>query len=378
MANSYYNATHNPPTGGSLSSQQIREEFLLVEEGFDGIGDGPAVAELWATSMVPFPGSDGMKGARAYAVDSNDFASAANQSANNTENLFIQFRGVYYGALDEDPALDPNGDPCDVGDWYTNTITGGIRLFNGSNWGNPLSGAKLTTFTFTAAGSETEISGLDDDGKSLVYTPDFLQVYVDGMRLTPGTDYEATDGTSITGLAALSPGDTVVIDAFSPFEVGEEVLLPENNLGDVDSVSQARTNLGLGAAAVLGIATVADILAGTGTGLVQSEDITASLEPVTLADAATVVVDGSLFVNGVVVIAGNRTLGNMSNKVIGRTYTLRVASSSATPRDLALGGQYIPSIGLSLEGITNAAGARRMLTLHVVSSTEVIVSGVTY
>lgn len=65
----------------------------------------------------------------------------------------------------------------------------------------------------TVSGGETSLSGLDDSGLSLQYTPAYEQVYLNGVLLVRGDDYTATTGTSITGLTALAASD--VVEVFS-------------------------------------------------------------------------------------------------------------------------------------------------------------------
>ncbi len=65
-------------------------------------------------------------------------------------------------------------------------------------------------FEYTASGSETSVSGSDDNGNSLSYTAGYIEVYLNGVMLNDG-DYTATNGTSITGLAALTNGQKLEI-----------------------------------------------------------------------------------------------------------------------------------------------------------------------
>ena len=63
----------------------------------------------------------------------------------------------------------------------------------------------------TMAGGETSVSGTDDTGLTLAYTPAYEQVYLNGVLLVRGQDYTATNGTSITGLTALAASDVVEV-----------------------------------------------------------------------------------------------------------------------------------------------------------------------
>ena len=84
--------------------------------------------------------------------------------------------------------------------------------------GQGLGQGQAERFKFTASGGETSVT-LDDDGRGIAYTPNQLDVYLNGVKLVNGTDFTATSGSSITGLSALAASDVVEIvalDAFSP------------------------------------------------------------------------------------------------------------------------------------------------------------------
>ena len=71
----------------------------------------------------------------------------------------------------------------------------------------------------TAAGGETSLSGYDNASQALSYTPGQEQVYLNGILLVRGADYTATNGTSITGLTALTVDDFVQINCYNNFSV---------------------------------------------------------------------------------------------------------------------------------------------------------------
>lgn len=88
-----------------------------------------------------------------------------------------------------------------------------------------LSGAFYQRFVYTAAGAETSVSGADDNGNTLAYTPGYCEVFLNGAKLVTlsdaGSDYVATTGTSITGLAALETDDVVEIIAPASYAVAD-------------------------------------------------------------------------------------------------------------------------------------------------------------
>lgn len=47
---------------------------------------------------------------------------------------FQDFRGLYYGGLPGDPALDPNGNAIDAGDMYYDTTLKQLKIYDGGTW----------------------------------------------------------------------------------------------------------------------------------------------------------------------------------------------------------------------------------------------------
>jgi len=77
-------------------------------------------------------------------------------------------------------------------------------------------------FIFTASGGETAVSA-DDSGLSLGYTENQVSVYLNGVKLVVGTDCVATNGSTITGLSALTASDVVEVIALSSFSPADTV-----------------------------------------------------------------------------------------------------------------------------------------------------------
>lgn len=91
----------------------------------------------------------------------------------------------------------------------------------------------------TAAGGETSLSGYDNASQALSYTPGQEQVYLNGILLVRGSDYTATNGTSITGLAALAADDFVQINCYNNFSVAT---LPTSGLTGTISNAQLQNS----------------------------------------------------------------------------------------------------------------------------------------
>ena len=79
-------------------------------------------------------------------------------------------------------------------------------------------------FLYTASGSETSVTAADD-GRVVSYTVGQVSVYLNGVKLVEGSgkDFQATNGSSITGLSALTASDVVEVVALSAFSPSDTV-----------------------------------------------------------------------------------------------------------------------------------------------------------
>lgn len=74
--------------------------------------------------------------------------------------------------------------------------------------------AVWTEYVFTATANQTTFSGSDDNTNTLSYTASSLQVFLNGVLQENGTDYTATNGTSVVLVNAASAGDILQVAAF--------------------------------------------------------------------------------------------------------------------------------------------------------------------
>ena len=104
-------------------------------------------------------------------------------------------------------------------------LTNGKALYayNGTEW-VPLNTAgnlvNSTRWQKTTTAAQTSLSGNDDYGDSLIYTPGYEQLYLNGVLLARDVDYTATNGTTITGLAPLTAGHIIEVIAYNNINVG--------------------------------------------------------------------------------------------------------------------------------------------------------------
>ena len=150
-------------------------------------------------------------------------ASAAAASAAAAAASYDSFDDRYLGAKASAPTLDNDGNALVTGAIYWNSTTNAMYAWTGSEWGSISSTAAIFRYKFTATAGQTSVSGMDDNGVTLAYLPGKEQVYLNGVLLVRDTDYTASNGTSITSIAAMAASDILEIITFTSFEVATAI-----------------------------------------------------------------------------------------------------------------------------------------------------------
>ena len=79
-------------------------------------------------------------------------------------------------------------------------------------------------FVYTASGSETSLSGADDNNRTLKFQDGtYVDVYLNGVFLLRGTDYVTTTANTIGSLASLAASDIVEVIVYDVFSVANTV-----------------------------------------------------------------------------------------------------------------------------------------------------------
>ena len=147
---------------------------------------------------------------------------------------------LYLGAKATDPSVDNDGNVLTVGATYFNTTTNKMRVWNGTVWADLSSSATIYRNRYDATAGQTSFSGADSNGVTLIYTPGFEQVYLNGVLLVRGLDYTASTGTSITGVAACVVGDVLECISLTPFQVADVIPVSAFNAkGDIFAATSA-------------------------------------------------------------------------------------------------------------------------------------------
>lgn len=246
----------------------------------------------------------------------------------------------------------------------------------------------------TAAGGETSLSGYDNASQALSYTPGQEQVYLNGILLVRGSDYTATNGTSITGLSALAADDFVQINCYNNFSVASvpaasitgtvtNAQLQNSSItingsavslggsvslaGDIESVTASSPLTGGGSTGALTIGIQS--ASTTQSGAVQLSDSTSTTSSV-LAATPTAVKSAYDLANGAI----PKTLTTTTGDII-------YASGDNTPARLGIGSSgniLTVSGGVPVWSAPAGGGGKVLQVVQATTSTYVSIASTSY
>jgi len=184
-----------------------------------GILGGDLNANTYKVVNLGTPTNNTDAATKAYVDTVAGSATAAAASAAAAAASYDSFDDRYLGAKSSAPTLDNDGNALIEGALYWNSVTKAMYSWTGTEWGSISSTAEIFRYQYTVSAGATSVSGPDDGSVTMSYLPGKEQVYLNGVLLKRGTDYTATDGTSITGLAAMAANDLVSVITFTAFSV---------------------------------------------------------------------------------------------------------------------------------------------------------------
>jgi len=204
-------------------------------------------------------------------------------------------------------------------------------------------------FTYLASADDTSVSGADANGKTLTFEdPEYVDVFLNGIRLKKGTDYNTSTANTIAGIAALAANDEIEVIVTDVFTLAD--MVSANTGGDFRgsiSIQKDSGVLSFGADKEVTLTHVADTgLLLNGTSQLQfsdaSQNITAPSATVldinatdeielnaTLLDVnANLDVSGTSTLSGTITTAGNIVIADDGN-IGSASDTNAIAISSA-------------------------------------------------
>ena len=190
--------------------------------------------------------------------------------------------------------------------------------------------------TFAISTTTTSLTGLS-------YTPTYVHVFHNGVRLVDGSDFTATNGTSITLSNSAVSGDEVVVISYSSFQVADHYNKTESDTRFIN--------------------TAGDTLTGTlgGTAVNLSGDLAAVNTTLTgyLRGPSSFTIDPATHTDdtGLVIIAGNL-------QVDGSTTTINSTTLTVNDLNLTLANGAADSAAANGAGITIDGASASLLYSH--------------
>tara|TARA_A100001388_G_scaffold230025_2_gene182002 strand:+ start:3882 stop:7790 length:3909 start_codon:yes stop_codon:yes gene_type:complete len=167
------------------------------------------------------------------ASNASTSATSASSSATSAAASYDSFDDRYLGAKSSAPTVDNDGDALVIGALYFDTTAGAMKVYSASGWTNAGSSVNGTsdrqTYTVSSAG-QTVFSATYDSG--------YVDVYMNGVKLLNGTDFTATNGTSITLASGAAVNDIIDIVAYGTFTLADHLTETQS---DAKYVQQTHT-----------------------------------------------------------------------------------------------------------------------------------------
>ncbi len=197
----------------------------------------------------------------------------------------------------------------DVGDLVFDTASSTLKVFGASGFQNAGSSVNGTSarFHYDIGSAVTSVTGSDANGNTLAYDAGFIDVYVNGVRMSTA-DVTVTSGDTVTFASALASGDEVDIVAFGTFAVANIVSTGALNSG---SITSGFGNIDTGSST---ITTTGAISGGTLTGTLQTASQTNITSVGTLTSFRSTGIDDNADALAI-------TIDSSENVLIGKTTT---------------------------------------------------------
>ena len=186
----------------------------------------------WGVLVIPETSSAAFtRWTKVYAASATLISGADDNAINleydlGLEQLFINgvmiARNEYTATSGSTIVLNDTLSVNDVVDIYSYQNTNNISTYSQAQIDAKYN--NLVRWKKAYSASATVIQGLDDNSVQLSYTPNYEQLYLNGILLTPIADYARTSASVITLGQSVVTGDIVEVIGYAPFNVAEEVL----------------------------------------------------------------------------------------------------------------------------------------------------------
>ena len=222
-------STSQSAASSSATAAGTSETNAAASETAAGTSETNSAASESAASTSESNAGSSASGASSSASAASTSESNASTSATSASNSaaaaaasFDQFDDRYLGSKASAPATDNDGNALVTGALYYNSTEGKMYVYDGSGWlpASAASVASIISFEFTATAGQTAFTGVDANGVTLAFSIGLIQVFLNGVLLSPGDDYTPTSGT-VTLISGAAVSDVLVVVAFASFQVAD-------------------------------------------------------------------------------------------------------------------------------------------------------------
>jgi hypothetical protein len=168
-------------------------------------------------------------------------ASAAAADRATVASLYDSFDDRYLGPKSSAPTQDNDGNALVIGALYFNSTNNIMYVYGSGGWqaaGSSVNGTSDRQ-TYTATAGQTVFAATYDAG--------YVDVYLNGVKLLAGTDFTATNGTSVTLASGAAVNDIVDIVAYGTFVLADHLTETQSDAKYVEVAGDTMTgNLSFG------------------------------------------------------------------------------------------------------------------------------------
>ena len=142
---------------------------------------------------------------------------SVNTVANNLTD--VNAFGNTYQISTNNPTTDGGGNPLSAGDLSYVTSASKLRVYNGSSWEDAGSATNGTVdrHSYVATANQTTFPATG----AISYNPNFVDVYLNGIKLVNGTDVTVSSGSNIVLATGAAVNDTVDVVAYGTFALAD-------------------------------------------------------------------------------------------------------------------------------------------------------------
>jgi hypothetical protein len=291
-------------------------------------------------------------------------------------------------------SVTPPNNPANGAIWF-DTATTRLKVYvsqNNTGWvnvGTYVEGL-LTNYTYIATQGQTVFNGADtsNPSKTLAFNATGnVFVFVNGIRITPTTDYTLSAGNTCTLLEAANTGDVIYIEVIQKISLTEEQLLQSYVASALADKNTATTQAGISTAQAVISTTQATNASASASAALASQNASATSEANALSYRNTTLTYKDAANQSAIDAAASAALATVgggvfkisANDTTSNVFNLKVSVGNGITKTLNNAGGN-ESVTLSLPFtetvITPTNGQTVFNTAYVVNFVQVYVNGV--